>query len=147
VEEAMVEAFSLRGLGRLVESWKQNPPFAGDNAFGDAIADYRANIIQRYAKLADEQGLTHDSAAWFEDHRGEIEVAGLNPFAQAASLAILAEYERAPDCVEALGTLNRWPGRSGVPIEDYLRQWEASCAELQASARLPARLREMLRIT
>ena len=56
-------------------------------------------------------------------------------------------YERAPDCVEALGTLNRWPGRSGVPIEDYLRQWEASCAELQASALLPARLREMLRIT
>ena len=38
------------------------------------------------------------------------------PFAQAASLTILAEYERVPDCVEALGALNRWPGRSGVPI-------------------------------
>jgi hypothetical protein len=73
-------------------------------------------------------------------------VAGLNPFAQAASLTILAEYERTPDCVEALGTLNRWPGRSGVPIEDYLHQWEASCAELQASPLLPARLREVLRI-
>jgi hypothetical protein len=48
--------------------------------------------------------------------------------------------------VEALGTLNRWPGRSGVPIEDYLHQWEASCAELQASPLLPARLREVLRI-
>ena len=59
---------------------------------------------------------------------------------------ILAEYERAPDCVEALGTLNRWPGRSGVPIEDYLQQWEASCTELQASPHLPAHLREMLRI-
>jgi hypothetical protein len=52
---------------------------------------------------------------WFADHRSEIEVAGLNPFAQAASLTILAEYERAPDSVEALGALNRWPGRSGVP--------------------------------
>jgi hypothetical protein len=83
---------------------------------------------------------------WFADHRSEIEVAGLNPFAQAASLTILAEYERAPDSVEALGALNRWPGRSGVPIEDYLRQWEASCAELKASPLLPARLREMLRI-
>ena len=70
----------------------------------------------------------------------------LNPFAQAASLTILAEYERAPDCVEALGALNRWPDRSGVPIEDYLRQWEASCAELQASPLLPTRLRKMLRI-
>jgi hypothetical protein len=129
----MVEAFSLRGLGRLAESWKQNPPFAGDNAFGNAIADYRANVIRQYTKLADEQVLTRDSAAWFAAHRSGIEVAGLNPFAQAASLTILAEYERAPDCVEALGTLNRWPGRSGVPIEDYFRQWEASCAELEAS--------------
>jgi hypothetical protein len=141
-----LEAFSLRGLGRLPESWKQNPPFAGDNECGNAIADYRENIIQSYAKLADEQGITHDSAAWFADHRREIEVAALNPFAQAASLSILAEYERAPDCVEALGALNRWPGRSGVPIDDYLRQWEVSCAELQASPLLPGRLRKMLQI-
>jgi hypothetical protein len=35
--------------------------------------------------------------------------------------------------VEALGALNRWPGRSSVPIDDYLRLWQASCAELQAS--------------
>jgi len=73
-------------------------------------------------------------------------VAGLNPFAQAASLTILAEYERTPGCVEALGTLNRWPGRSGVPIEEYLGQWEASCAELKASPLLPARVRKLLRI-
>src|SRR6266478_1820270 len=105
----MVEAaaFSLRGLGRLAESLKQSPPFPGDNAFGSAIADYRANVIRQYTKLADEQGLTRDSAAWFADHRSEIEVAGLNPFAQAASLTILAEYQRTPDCVEALGKLNR----------------------------------------
>jgi hypothetical protein len=37
------------------------------------------------------------------------------------SLAVLAEYERAADCVEALGALNRWPGRTGIPIGDYLR--------------------------
>jgi hypothetical protein len=36
----------------LAESWKQDPPFPGDNAFGNAIADYRENIIQRYTKLA-----------------------------------------------------------------------------------------------
>jgi hypothetical protein len=144
IEEALVEAFSVRGLGRLAESWKQNPPFAGDNAFGDAIADYRRDIIAKYTTLANEQGFSHNSAAWFADHRSEIEVAGLNPFAQAASVIILAEYERTPSCVEALGALNRWPGRSGIPIEDYFRQWEASCAELEASPLLPNRLREML---
>jgi hypothetical protein len=146
LEEAMVEAFSLRGLGRLAESWKQHPPFPGDNEFGNAIADYRQKMLQQYAKLADELGITRDSAAWFAEHRKEIEVAGLIPVGQALSLTILREYERAPDCVEALGALNRWPGGSRVPIEDYFRQWEASCAELKASLLLPARLREMLRI-
>ncbi|UGY22007.1 hypothetical protein HU675_0028860 [Bradyrhizobium septentrionale] len=146
LEEALVEAFSLCGLGRLAQSWKQNPPFAGDNKFGDAIAGYRESILRGYAKLADEQGISHRSSGWFSDHRGDIEIAGLNPFAQAASVVLLAEYERAPECVEALGALNRWPGRSGVPIEDYLRQWEASCTELQASPQLPALVREMLRI-
>ena len=141
-----MEAFSIRGLGRLAESWKQNPPFAGDNAFGNAIADYRQNIIQKYSVIADQQGMTSDPAKWFADHRSEIEESGLNPFALASSLIILAEYERTPSCVEALGALNRWPGRSGIPIQDYLRQWEASCAELGASSVLPARLREMLGI-
>jgi hypothetical protein len=146
LEEASVEAFSLRGLGRLAESWKQDPPFPGDNEFGNAIVDYRRNIIERYSKLANEQGIIRDPAAWFANNRSEIEVAAINPFAQAASLTILAEYERAPDCVEALGALNRWPDRSGVPIEEYLRLWEASCLELQATPLLPTRLREILRI-
>ena len=147
LEEAMVEAHSLRGLGRLAKSWKEAPPFAGDNAFGDAIARYRQDIIDRYAALAEGQGLTRDAAAWFANHRGEIEMPALNPFAQAMSRTILTEYEAAPDCVEALGALNRWPGRTGVPIAEYLKLWEASCAELQASPRLPVRLRELLRIT
>ena len=145
LEEALVEAFSLRGLGRLADRWTQDPPFAHDNAFGTAIAGYRLNILQRYAEQATNQGGTADFAAWFAAHRSEIEAGrGLSPFAQAAVLTILAEYERAPDCLEALGALNRWPGRSGVPIEDYLGLWEASCAELQASAMLPTRLRALL---
>ena len=49
-------------------------------------------------------------------------------------------------CIEAVGALNRWPRRSGIPIEDYLRQWEASCAELEASTVLPTHLRETLGI-
>ena len=144
IEEAMVEAFSLRGLGRLAEAWKQNPPFIGDNAFGNAIAEYRQNTIRRYAVLADEQGLNRDAHVWFAEHRQEIQSSGLNAYSMAASLTFLAEYERTPSCVEALGTLSRWPGRVGLPIVDYLHQWEASCTELGASLVLPTRLKEML---
>ncbi|AMY04359.1 hypothetical protein AB0V79_20100 [Mesorhizobium ciceri] len=146
IEETMVEAHSLRGLARLAKNWKEAPPFAGDNAFGDAIARYRQDIIDRYAALAESQGLTRDAAAWFADHRGEIEMPALNPFAQAMSLTILAEYGRAPDCVEALGALNRWPGRTSMPIAEYLGHWEASCVELRASPRLPIRLRDLLHV-
>lgn len=146
LEEAMVEAFSLRGLGLLAKSWKADPPFAGDNAFGDAIADYRENIIKRYRTLADSQGLTRDASAWFVNHRSEIEIPGLNPFAQAMSLTILAEYDQAPESVEALGALNRWPGRSTVPASQYFERWKESCAELRASPQLPIHLSQLLRL-
>ena len=72
-----------------------------------SIAKDRADIVQRYAR-AEEHGLLRNSAAWCSGRRSEIEVAGLNPFAQAASLTFLAEYERVPECIEAIGTLNRW---------------------------------------
>jgi hypothetical protein len=147
LEESLVEAFSLRGLGHLAQSWKRSPPFPGDNAFGDALAAYRQNIIKRYTSRADEQGVTRDAAKWFADHRNEIEALGLNPFAKAACPTILAVYESDPSCVEALGALNRWPGRSGVSMEIYLRQWQASCAELEASPVLPTRLKETFGIT
>ena len=62
LEEALVEAFSVRGLGRLAESWKQNPPFAGDNAFGNATSEYGQNIIRRYSALADRQGIIRNPA-------------------------------------------------------------------------------------
>jgi hypothetical protein len=121
-------------------------PPSPHNAFGNAIVDCRQNMIRQYSALAGQQGLNQNAAAWFLDHRSEIEKPGLNPFAQAASLKVVAEYERDPACIEALGALNRWPGRTRVPIEEYFPQWEASYAELQASPRLPNRLREMLGI-
>jgi hypothetical protein len=147
LEEAMVEAFSIRGLARLAESWKQNPPFAGDNAFGNAIAQYRQNIVDRYTELGRQQQFSRDPSTWFTSHRAEIELPGLNPFAQAASMAILSQYERAPECVEALGALNRWPGRTGVAIDEYFHQWLASCAELEASSVLPMHMKQMLGVS
>jgi len=102
-------------------------------------------MIERYSKLSWEQG-SSNLASWFTRHRDEIEAQALGPFAQAASLSILVEYERAPECVEALGALNRWPKRSAVPIDAYLAQWQESCDELKASPQLPDRLQQMLGI-
>jgi hypothetical protein len=145
LEEAMVEALSLYGLGRLATRWRVSPPFTGDNRFGDALAGYREDIIRRYETLAEEQGLTRGADTWFADHRGKIEASSVAPYGQALSLTILAEYERTAENIEALGALNRWPGRASIPIGGYLRRWEASCAEVQASTSLPTILRDLLR--
>jgi hypothetical protein len=148
LEEAMVEAFSLRGLGRLAQAWKATPPFPGDNAYGDAIAGYRENVIDKYRRLAVEQGGIEDFGAWFARQKGPIEAeGGLNAYAQAAATVILAEYERTPRCIEALGALNRWPGRTSVSLADYLRDWDASCHELGASPALPSYLKKALRVS
>ena len=145
LEEAMVEAFSLRGLALLADDWSRDPPFVDDSGFGAAVAVYRQNAVERYGKLATEQGDPKSLAAWFKQHRQAIEGQPfLNPFAQAACLTILSEYERNPAALEALGALNRWPGRSGVPLEDYFTAWEASCTQLEASRSLPLRLRTLL---
>ena len=57
---------------------------------------------------------------------------------------ILGELVRDKGCVEDLAALNRWHGRAAVPVEDYLRLWGESCAELGTPGRLPRRLREVL---
>ena len=138
------EALTLYGLGRLATRWRVSPPFAGDNRFGDALGSYREDIIRRYETLAEEQGLTQGAASWFANHRSAIEASGVVPYGQAFSLTLLAEYESSAESVEALGALNRWPGRAGVPVEEYLRLWEESCVQLNASTRLPAFMRELL---
>jgi hypothetical protein len=128
---------SLRKTGR-------NSPFTGDNAFGNAIADYRQDIVKNYTALAEEQGLSRDSRAWFADHRKEIELPGLNSFAKAACLRFLAEYEPTPSCVEALGRAQPLARPHRCADRRIPAQWEASCAELEASLVLPKRIREML---
>src|SRR5579862_5948154 len=51
----------------------------------------------------------------------------------------VADMEADKACVEDLGAVNRWPARGAVPVEEYLRLWQASCAEIHATGRLPAR--------
>jgi hypothetical protein len=148
LEESLVEAFSLRGLGRLAASWKEEPPFAHDQAYGNAIADYRSNLEQNYSKLAADQGGLEEMTEWYRRHRQGIEGGhGLNEFAKAASLQFLAIYERTPESIEALGALNRWPKRSHVQLPEYLRQWNGSCVELGASTSLVGLVRKKLGVS
>jgi len=42
--------------------------------------------------------------------------------------------------------LNRWPGRSGVPLASYFELWEKSCTELHSPGRLPLLIRDLLAI-
>ncbi|MDX8500633.1 hypothetical protein RFM99_19690 [Mesorhizobium sp. VK4C] len=49
LEEGLVEAVSLHGLRRFAKDWKENPPSAGDNAFGDSIGKYSEDIIRAMA--------------------------------------------------------------------------------------------------
>jgi hypothetical protein len=145
LEEAMVEAFSIRGLGLLATSWERNPPFAGDAGFAAAIRQYRANLIDQYKKPAGQISAA-DLATWFRANRSALESSGGAPEG-AAVLGILTVLEADKACVEDLGAVNRWPSRSHVPVEQYLSLWETSCKEVHAPGRLPARLRNLFRIT
>ena len=145
LEEAMVEANSLRGLGVLARNWRQAPPFPGDNAYADSITDYRRNVVEGYARLGADQGGLQDPAALDLRPAPCEPGGGLNAFAKAFAPLILAEYERAPAAIEALGALNRWPARAGLPLPDYLDAWEASCAQRSASTALPKWVRTTLR--
>ena len=147
IEELIVEAFGIRGLGKLASSWESDPPFPGDNAFGVAIRQYRQNAIDKYAAAVDRASYA-DLAGWFHNSRILLERPGigLNPIEGPAILAILAELEKDDACVADLGALNRWSKRTAVSAEDYLALWEASCAELRAPGQLPNCLGNLLGI-
>ena len=143
LEESLVEAFSLRGLGLLADSWIRDPPIAGSSAYGAAIREYRDNQVEKY-RVADG-GPVADMGSWFHAKRHALDaLGGVNPIAAPAIVAFLAEYERDPRCVEDLGAVNRWPQRSAVPIETYLQLWRASCAEIKAPGRMPDKVSGIL---
>ena len=47
IEEALVEAFSLRGLGVLADDWRRAPPFPNDGAYRASVRDYRGDHRRR----------------------------------------------------------------------------------------------------
>ena len=150
LEEALVEAFSIRGLGLLANSWEQRPPFPNDSAFAGAIRQYRQDLIEQYRKPVGEtarpdrpQG--RDLCGWLRQNRDALDhTGGVGIIEGPEILRIVAELEGDKACVEDLGALNRWPARSEVPLEEYLRLWRTSCAEIHAPGRLPAKLAQSM---
>ncbi len=130
VEEALVEAFSLRGLGRMADGWEREPPFPDDSAYAGSIRQYREAILVRYRAQAAEQGMGAGFAAWFKQRAAHFAEHGGVGDAAGAVPTMLEMFERDPLSVADLGALNRWPGRSGLALPDYLAHWQASCAEL-----------------
>jgi hypothetical protein len=145
LEETLAEAFSLRGLGKLADSWEQRPPFAKDAPFANAIRQYRSNAIEEYEKIASSQMRDSRADVWFRKYRSSLEDdGGITGSAQAAVTAMLRELETDTRGIEDMGALNRWVGRSSVPIEQYVRLWEKSCDEIGTAGLLPKRLVDLL---
>jgi hypothetical protein len=144
IEEALVEAFSLRGLGLMANDWAHAPPFPHDAAYAVAIREYRETILASYRTAARDQGADASFSTWFKTHEGSLhENKGL----QAARGAVPAMFDLLQSdaaMIADMGAMNRWAGRSGVPIHDYLDLWERSCTELKAPNRLPVHLRDLL---
>lgn len=137
LEEALVEAFSLRGLGRFADRWSVDPPFAGTEDFGNSIRTYRAGILRRYQDYAGRQRAS-DVAAWLRVNDARLAGAtGMTELVESVVPWLLAEIEHNPELIEDYGALNRWQGRSGVSLQEYLRLWKASCCEIGSSGRLP----------
>jgi hypothetical protein len=144
VEESLVEAFSLRGLGILADEWGRAPPFPNDGAYKASIRNYRETILVRYQAIGADQGSNAGLRVWFESREAFLmEHGGLDAATGAVSI-MLGLLESDASMIADLGALNRWPGRSGLPLPDYLANWERSCAELRSSGRLPARLHELI---
>jgi hypothetical protein len=144
LEEDLVEAFSLRGLGKLADSWEHRPVF-NDAPYANAIRQYQRNVIESYEKIASNQMRDSEVDTWFREYRSALEnQRGLGVPGLAVVPTILHEMETDARNIEDIGALNRWPERSAVPIERYLRLWERSCEEIGAAGGLPKRLVDLL---
>jgi hypothetical protein len=146
LEESLVEAFSIRGLAELAASWNRDPPFRGSAAFAMAIRQYRAATMDRYRQVGGPAP-GESLATWFGAKREALDKqTGLDLIPAPMILTLAAAYAEDPTLIVDLGAVNRWAGRSTVPVADYLRLWRKSCAELGAPGRLPGLVAERLGI-
>jgi hypothetical protein len=133
------------GLGLLADSWEHRPPFPNDAAFASNIREYRQDLIEKYRTPAGEPRQL-DMCVWLRRNRDALDhTGGVGTIEGPEILQIVAGLEGDKACVEDLRAVNRWPARSEVPVEEYLRLWQTSCAEIGAPGQLPARLAKSFR--
>jgi len=144
IEEALAEAFSLRGLGLLADGWEHAPPFPNDAAYACSIRNYRENILAGYRAAALDQGVSAGFGSWFRTYEAFLSEHGNVSAAAGAVPAVLGLLESDSALIVDIGALNLWPGRSGVPLHDYYNLWRLSCAALKAPGRLPVLLWELI---
>lgn len=140
LEESMVEAFSLRGLGRLADSWRSDPPFPHNAAYASSILEYRGNLLAGYRKAAEL-----DFPAWLQAGRPPLK-AGVSAPEGPAVAPIFNALERDSRCVEDMGAVNRWPERTSLPADQYIEAWRKSCAEIGTPGILPVQIKDLLRL-
>jgi transposase len=141
LEESLAEAFTLRGMARLADSWEQEPLLAEYSDYAKHLRRYRELTIAPYRSGSSPDALHW----WFGGKRVELENdIGGRITTGPVLLMILGELDRDIGCVADLGALNRWPSRAAAPFEDYLRLWEESCAELSTPGSLPRRIKDVL---
>ena len=115
-----------------------------DAAYACAIRRYRETILSSDRTTAQDEGASAGFGAWFRTHEACLSGHGGLSATRGAVSTMLDLLENDPVLVADIGALNRWPERSGVPLQDYLDLWEQSCVALKAPGRLPVRLRELL---
>src|SRR5207247_2302047 len=69
LEEALVEAFSIRGLGLLAASWEEQPPFTGDAAFAESIRQYGQDLVKKYQEA---EAPNADLGSWFRQYQSSL---------------------------------------------------------------------------
>ncbi|PPQ25919.1 hypothetical protein [Rhodopila globiformis] len=144
LEESLAEAFALRTLGLLAESWQADPVFAGQAGYANAIRDYRQAIVSRYRQDARSAGAT-DLLRWFDKERGTfIHVTGLDGIAQGVVPSILGLIEPEPVLIEEYQGMNLWPERTALPVREYLGRWRESCRAIGMPGRLPLVIADLL---
>ncbi len=143
VEEALVEAFSLRGLRLLADDWSRKPPFPDDSAYGNSIRTYRATLLAESRKAGGGRNAAAFST-WFNSNAALLSTHGGVDAARGAVSTMLGLLENDESAIADMGALNRWAGRTSVPLQNFFDLWEESCSELGAPGRLPMQLRALL---
>lgn len=145
LEEAVVEAFAIFTLKKMADKWSTAPPYPNWSSYSDSLHSYASHRISELRDHPHHGAFVADGAAWFRNCHNEI----------TSSLAVTThiwpiipwlvdQYLREEVLIADLVSLNRWPERAQLSLEEYLSRWECSATTLKLSGQLPSLLRHQL---